>query len=100
MIYNKLVRDLIPEYIISKGATPITHIATEDEYRTKLYEKLQEEAKELAEKPSIEELADLQEVILAIYALEGWTTDEVESKRVIKATERGAFEKRIILEES
>jgi predicted house-cleaning noncanonical NTP pyrophosphatase (MazG superfamily) len=100
MIYNKLVRDLIPEYLESKGVVYKIHEATTDEYRQKLYQKLAEEAAELTEKPSIEEMADLQEVILAIYALEGWSGEDVEAKRKEKAADRGGFVKRIILEES
>lgn len=96
--YNKLVRDRIPDIIREKGSAPSTHIAQEGEYRQKLYEKLSEEVNELTDSPSVEEAADLWEVFLAICALEGWSQEELEKVRVIKANERGAFAKRIILD--
>ena len=31
-VYNKLVRDNIPEIMIENGATPVTRILTDEEY--------------------------------------------------------------------
>lgn len=96
--YHKLVRDKIPDIIREKGSVASTHIASDDEYRTKLYQKLAEEVVELTEEPSLEEAADLWEVFLAICKLEGWFPANLEKVRLAKARERGAFEKRVILD--
>jgi len=100
MKYNKLVRDKIPEYIKSKGGTPITHIADDDEYWQKLKEKLQEEVREFQESETAEELADILEVLDAISNFKNFDKSEVEKIKEKKAQERGKFNHKIILEES
>lgn len=100
MKYNKLVRDKIPEYIKSKGDTPIIHIADDEEYWEKLKEKLQEEIEEFDVKETIEEMADIQEVIDAMCSYKKFDKKELLSAKEKKAKERGSFTKKIILEES
>lgn len=100
MKYNKLVRDKIPEIIIEKGGTPITHIADDKEYWEKLKEKLTEEVDEFLESETLEELADIQEVIGAIMDYKNFSNKELQKAKEEKAEERGAFKERIILEES
>lgn len=100
MKYNKLVRDKIPEYIKSKGGTPITHIADDKEYWEKLREKLQEEVAEFLEAENMEEFADILEVLDAISNFKNFDRTEIEKLKNKKAKERGKFLNKIILEES
>lgn len=100
MIYNKLVRDKIPEYIKNKGGFPITHIADKAEYWDKLKEKLVEEVQEFFENEVIEEMADIQEVIEAICDYKNFSQENISMVRNKKNEERGAFKSKIILEES
>ena len=95
--YNKLVRDRIPEIIESSGRKCVTSILSEDDYLVMLDEKLNEELAEYQESKSMEELADLLEVVRAVADARGSSIDEVEQIRKEKAAERGGFEKRVLL---
>lgn len=96
--YNKLVRDNIPEIMIQNGATPITRILSQEEYLQELKKKLLEETNEFLESQNIEELADIEEVILAILDATNQTRNNLENIRLKKVKKRGAFNKRIFLE--
>lgn len=94
---SKLVRDKIPEII---GPAAKYHVADEPEYKRALADKLLEEAGEFQREPSVEELADVLEVLLAIVRAYGWSMLEVSRTRWEKAMVRGEFEKRYILDDS
>ena len=96
--YHKLVRDKIPE-IIEKDGKHCTYSSLSDEdYIRLLDQKLNEELNEYQESKSMEELADLLEVIRAVALARGSSMDEVEQIRIKKAEKRGGFDKRILLE--
>ncbi len=97
--YHKLVRDRIPEIIEQDGKTCTCSILNDEDYLKLLDEKLNEELAEYQESKSMEELADLLEVIRAVASARGSSPEEVESIRKKKAEKRGGFEKRIMLEE-
>ena len=97
--YNKLVRDRIPEIIAADGKRCTVETLSDEEYLLLLDHKLDEELAEYQESKSLEELADLLEVIRAVVKARGWTMEELEQVRAEKAAERGGFEKKILLKE-
>lgn len=97
--YNKLVRDRIPEIIEVDGKTCVTEILSDKQYLEMLDAKLTEELSEYQESHSLEELADLLEVLRAVVKARGWTWEELERVQQDKAAKRGGFEKKILLKE-
>ena len=96
-IYNKLVRDLIPDIIEKSGNECRTRILSDEEYLKMLDAKLDEELSEYHQDQNIEELADLLELIQAATIARGYTLEELESVRAEKAKKRGGFDKKIFL---
>ncbi len=97
-VFNKLVRDKIPEIIEKDGRTCKTHILTDEEYIVALEEKLNEEVSEYQKDKNLEEMADVLEVLQAICLARGYSLDELEALREKKANSRGRFSKKIFLE--
>ena len=97
-IYNKLVRDKIPQEINNvEGRKADYRILNDEEYIKELDKKLLEEAHEFIEEHSIEELGDLMEVIFSIMKLEKIETNEVEKSRIDKKNKKGGFDNKIYL---
>ena len=99
MKYNKLVRDRIPEIIEVSGKICATEILSDEAYLRMVDAKLDEELAEYHSDQTIEELADLLEVIYAAAMARGYTLEPLEVVRAEKAAKRGAFAKKILLKE-
>ena len=97
-VYNKLVRDRIPEIIEAEGKIVKARILNNEEHLEELVKKLGEEYEEFKKDMIIEELADLQEVILALADALNISHQELAKAVSKKTLKRGAFKKRIFLE--
>lgn len=97
-IYNKLVRDKIPEVIEKSGSKFDIHIAGKEEHFNLLETKLHEEVNEFLEEKNLEELADIMEVLFGLADHLGYSEEDLMKKREEKREERGGFKEGIILE--
>ena len=97
MIYNKLVRDRIPEIIEATGERPNIRILEQVEYLHHLEAKLDEEVAEYHRDKNAEELADILEVVYALAEANGVTRQELMDVYQKKHDARGGFAKRIFL---
>ena len=92
--YNKLIPEEINKI---EGRKTNYKILDEEEYQKELDKKLFEEAHEFVEEHSIEELADLMEVINAEIKVRNINYEDIEEVRKIKAEKKGKFENKIYL---
>lgn len=100
-VYNKLVRDNIPNIIKAKGEIPVTRILDNTTYKSELEKKLYEEYQEVLESSGdnrTEELADMIEIIRALAKLENKSLQDIIDIANDKNIKRGAFEEKIFLE--
>ena len=97
MVYNKLVRDKIPEIIASKGGKAEIRILSDEEYACFLEEKLDEEVAEFHRDRNAEELADILEVVYALAASMGCSRKELLEVYEKKHEARGGFAEKILL---
>jgi len=98
-VYNKLIRDKIPQIIEQSGKQAVIEAVSGKEYLELLNAKLGEELQEYLESQSAEELADLVEVVYAILDYNNVSLQEFELIRKQKVLERGAFKDRLLLRE-
>lgn len=100
-VYNKLVRDRIPEVIKQTAKSFTTRTLTDSEYikelKKKAFEELEEYIQAKENNEAIEELADLLEIIHALSECHGASISEVENVRANKAQELGRFKEKIFL---
>lgn len=96
---TKLVRDLISKLSSANIHNTFTICENDLQYIHFLSNKLFEECKEFEESNhlSIEELADIMEVIKAFAEFNGYTLELLEQKRKNKEEDRGAFKERMLM---
>ena len=99
MKYDKLVRDRIPEIIEKDGKKAVKRRLNDEEYKIYLEKKLDEEVAEFHESKSIDEIADILEVVFAIGRAYGYYPEAIYARRMKKGVERGFFTQKILLEE-
>lgn len=100
IVYNKLIRDKIPQIIESNGKRASIKVLNDAEYRIELDAKLTEELAEYQnadESSKVEELADLVELVYTILDNKGVSIDEFEQIRLAKQEKRGGFKDRLYL---
>ena len=97
--YNKLVRDKIPELIEADGKILAMEILSDESFVKMVDAKMDEELAEYHKDQNLEELADILELIYTATVARGFSIEELENVRRIKAEKNGTFEKKIYLKE-
>lgn len=96
-VFNKLVRDKIPDIIRKSGANPTIRTLNDGEYVQALRDKLNEEVAEFHAENNTEELADILEVAFSLAENMDCSREELlalcDQKRIL----RGGFEARQFL---
>lgn len=103
MRHNKLVRDRVPELIQADGKQVIVKHLNQAQHfeqaRLKLYEELKEYEDANIDEESLEELADILELVYTLGKMHGASFEELNRIREEKREKRGGFEKGLFLEE-
>jgi predicted house-cleaning noncanonical NTP pyrophosphatase (MazG superfamily) len=97
VIYNKPIRDKIPEIIKESGKNCNVKKLDDLEFLVELEKKLIEELTEYQESKDVEELADILEVVYRISELKGIKSDALDSIKNEKAKKRGKFDNNLFL---
>ena len=101
-VYNKLVRDNIPNIIESNGEKAVYRVLGDEEYWNYLLKKDSEELEEVRQASSREEvkeeLSDKLEIIRSMALYYGFTLEDIIEEANLKRETKGSFEKRLILE--
>ena len=96
-IYDKLVRDRIPEIIENSGNHCEVEVVSDEVALEYLYKKLNEEVSELLDDKNLEEIADVIEVLFAIGKKYGYSEEDILRRRSEKKVKSGGFENNIVL---
>lgn len=100
-IYNKLIRDKIPDIIRKEGKKFNIMTLNDNEYEIELLKKFIEECQELVqakdENDKLEELADIFELMHAFLNLKNISISQLDELRKQKSTKRGGFSNKVFL---
>lgn len=107
MLSYKLVRDKIPEIIFKTGGScTYSALSTKNEYIVALGNKCIEEVQEINDaiknadrEHTVEELADLTEVLECLIKVLKIDVSEIRAKQIEKRNEKGSFTEKIFLRE-
>lgn len=99
-IYDKLVRDRIPEIIENSGNHCEVEVVSDEIALEYLYKKLNEEVEELLEDKNLEEIADVVEVLFAIGKKYGYSEEDILNRRIEKNAKSGGFDNNIVLKKT
>jgi predicted house-cleaning noncanonical NTP pyrophosphatase (MazG superfamily) len=97
-VYEKLVRDRIPEIIEKDGKDFEVRQETGLRLRDYAMQKLQEEVMEFIENPCAEEAADIMEIMNFICHRQGIREQAILAEATAKRVKHGGFEMGLILE--
>lgn len=98
MTLEKLVRDRVPEIMRASGISAHVRAVTSQEERLRfLMAKLVEETAEFQAAPSVDELADIFEVLDALMDALELERTAVDARKLEKAADRGAFADGLVL---
>lgn len=96
---EKLIRDNTPTLLNSKGIAMDVKVMDDQEFISKLKDKLLEETQEVLEAANLEELceelADVLEVVHTLAKANGLTLEQIEQRRLKKREIKGGFESKI-----
>lgn len=93
----KLIRDELPTIFEREGDQTEVQTLHASELESFLWLKLEEEIAELKQNPSHEEMADIQEVLLALQKIHGLDPKTTEKVRLEKHRIKGGFERGYVM---
>ncbi|CAM3806039.1 nucleoside triphosphate pyrophosphohydrolase [Alicyclobacillus pomorum] len=97
-VYNRLVRDKMPEIIEAMGNIAVYQILDDTAFRDALLSTISRSAAQFSETESLESLADLLDCIDIWLEMNDLTMEEVEKARAERVKRCGNFHQKMFLE--
>ena len=98
ILYDKMVRDRIPEILDAEGKEYSIVKCEEEDILSYAKKKLLEEAMEFVENPCAEEAADIIEILKFMCSRIGIYEIQIEAAAISKYARKGGFQENYILE--